>query len=382
MTMSERLQADVIVVGGGIVGCSTAFHLRHVQAKRVVLLERGLAGSQASGVNFGNVRRQGRFLPQLPLSHRAREIWGRLPELIGEDCEFQATGHLRLAFSEADMAAFETHARGARDYGLELELMGRNRLRALYPWVGPEAVGGSLSPFDGQANPRLAAPAFARAARRLGAEIREHCEVVAIERLGTGFRVACATGLIVEAPVLLNAAGAWGAKIAASFGEHAPIAVRGPQMAVTEPLPYFLGPTIGTGDGDIYARQIPRGNVIFGGGERGPASEETQRAYVMCELTRAQFARVTRLAPILEGAMVIRAWSGIEAYLPDMIPIMGPSATTPGLFHAFAFCGHGFQLGPGVGAVMAELTATGATSTPIAPFSIARFAPVSAAAAG
>ena len=82
---------------------------------------------------------------------------------------------------------------------------------------------------------------------------------------------------------------------------------------------------------------------------------------------------LSRLVPSLRSAQIIRFWSGIEGYLPDMSPIIGPSATTPGLFHAFGFCGHGFQLGPGVGAVMADLVAKGATDTPIDAFSIARF---------
>ena len=101
--MSAPIQADVIVVGGGIMGAATAFFLRR-RGVKVVLLERGLVGQQASGVNFGNVRRQGRFLPQLPLANRSRAIWGQLNELLGEDAEFIATGHVRVCFRahEAD----------------------------------------------------------------------------------------------------------------------------------------------------------------------------------------------------------------------------------------------------------------------------------------
>src|SRR5437867_7294642 len=95
--------ADVIIVGGGIMGASAAFFLRQ-RGRSVILLERGLVGQQASGVNFGNVRRQGRPLFQLPLANRARDIWGRLPALLGEDCEFVPAGHMRVFYS-ADLAA-------------------------------------------------------------------------------------------------------------------------------------------------------------------------------------------------------------------------------------------------------------------------------------
>jgi sarcosine oxidase subunit beta len=87
----KRFQADVVIVGGGFMGAAAAFFLRR-RGRSVILLEQGLVGQQASGVNFGNVRRQGRFLPQLPLANRSREIWGRLKELIGEDAEFLPTG--------------------------------------------------------------------------------------------------------------------------------------------------------------------------------------------------------------------------------------------------------------------------------------------------
>src|ERR1700691_5565563 len=99
----SRSQADVIIVGGGLMGAATAFFLRR-RGRSVILLERGLVGQQASGTNFGNVRRQGRFLPQLPLANRSREIWGRLPELIGEDVEFLVSGHIRVCFRAEELA--------------------------------------------------------------------------------------------------------------------------------------------------------------------------------------------------------------------------------------------------------------------------------------
>ncbi|BBK38759.1 sarcosine oxidase subunit beta [Allostella sp. ATCC 35155] len=365
---------DVVIIGGGIMGAATAFFLRTLHGKSVVLLERGFVGAGASGVNFGNVRRQGRFLPQIPLSHRSREIWGRLPELLGEDCEFLPTGGLRVAYSQADMAVIEKHVAEARDWDLHLDLLGQNAMRSRWPWLGPDVVGASLSPEDGHANPRLVAPAFGRAARRAGAVIHEHCEVADIQREASGFRVTTRTGLAVRGEVLLNSAGFWGSRIAEAFGEPVPIVARGPQMAVTEPLPYFMEPVLGGVSSNIYLRQVKRGNVVYGGGLRGPVQTDPPRARPTPDLSMSQWGRVLRFVPALAGVQVIRTWTGVEGYLEDDIPVMGESGTTPGLFHAFGFCGHGFQLGPGVGAVMAELLATGRTSTPIEPFHIRRFA--------
>jgi len=370
--------ADVMVIGGGIMGAATTFFLRR-RGRSVILIERGLVGQQASGVNFGNVRRQGRFLPQLPLANRSREIWERLPELLGEDVEFRATGHIRIAYEEERIGALEDYALKARDYGLELELVSGNALRARFPFLGPEVIAGSFSPNDGHANPRLVAPAFGRAAARAGAQLFENTEISIVTRSGEDFEAVASDGQRFRAPVALVTAGAWASLLSEQFGEPVPLVARGPQMAVTEPMPYSLGPVIGVisqrDEEIVYLRQVERGSIIFGGGNRGPAFPDVRRAYAVPGNLLAQLAQVRRLVPALTQVRVIRTWSGIESYLPDDIPIMGPSACTPGLFYAFGFCGHGFQIGPGVGDVMAELIDHGTTTTPIECFGIGRFAP-------
>ncbi len=374
MTAMEVLETDVAIVGGGIMGCSAALHLRQL-GRSVVLLERGFVGAQASGVNFGNVRQQGRYLPQLPLSARSREIWGRLEALVGDACEFVASGNLYLAHDEAQAAELENFAVGAAAYDFQVEILGANTVRERWPWLGPGIVMGSFTASDGHANPRLLAPAFARAAAAAGARIVEQAEVGDLGHDGGRFRIETKAGITVRSEVLINTAGAWGPAIAAAFGERIELTAKGPQMAVTEPLPHFIDPTVALAGGSIYLRQVARGNVVFGGGgDRGPALADEIRAYVMPENTLAAIGRARRLVPALGSAQVIRVWSGIEGYMADDIPVIGPSRTRPGLFHAFGFCGHGFQLGPGVGAVLAELAATGGTETPIGDFAIDRFA--------
>lgn len=374
--MTAPTRTDVIVVGGGIIGAATTFFLRR-RGCSVALLERDLIGQQASGTNFGNVRRQGRFLPQLPLANRSREIWGRLGNLLGEDAEFLPSGHIRITYGDEMTARMETYAREARHYGLDLEIISGNALRHRFPFLGPEVRAGSYSPLDGHANPRLAAPAFGRAARREGALVLENTDIAAAEKDGEDFSVESTDGRVFRAPVLMISAGAWANRLSAQFGEPVPVATHGPQMAVTEPMPYAIAPVMGVSTNIphevVYFRQVRRGNIVFGGGNRGPAGAETNRASVVPENTLAQFEQIVRIAPALRRLSVIRVWSGVESYLPDDIPIIGASAKVPGLYYAFGFCGHGFQLGPGVGDVMAELIDTGKTITPIEPFAMARF---------
>jgi sarcosine oxidase subunit beta len=378
-------RSDVLIVGGGLMGTTAAFFLRTQHRCSVTLLERELVGRQASGVNFGNVRRQGRALEQIPLANRARAVWGRVRELLGEDLEFAPLGHLRVCYTEKQAATLEQHAHDVRPLGLDLELLDATMLKQRYGFFSDEVVAGSLSPHDGHANPRIAGPAFARAARRAGAQVVEHCEVMHVERDRGEFVAHTAAGQRFRAAQLFVTAGAWSGSFAQAMGEPVPLTAHGPQMGVTEPLPYAIGPSIGVSTPinyeGLYFRQVKRGNIVFGGGLREPLQPERMRAPVAPANTLRQMRELRRFVPAFAGVQLIRVWSGIEGYLADGKPIIGPSAAVPGLHYAFGFNGEGFAISLGVGEAMAELIATGATSTPLGAFSIGRFARSVAAAA-
>lgn len=380
-TPTQTLRADVAVIGGGLVGATAAFFLRR-RGHSVLLLERGLVGQQASGTNFGNVRRQGRLLAQLPLANRARDVWGRMKALIGEDAEFLPRGHVRVCYTGSQADSFERYAQDAKAYGLNLELLSAAGLKRRFGFFGPQVVAGSWSAVDGHANPRLAAPAFARAAAREGVVVRENTEVLQVERSGEDFLVQAAGGLQCRAPAVLVCTGAWGNRLASAFGEPVPLVAHGPQMGVTEPLPYRIEATVGVSsplvEEGVYFRQITRGNIVFGGGHKGPAFADRLRACVKPDNTLRQLRELRRLAPALGGAQLIRVWSGIEGYLADGKPVLGPSARVPGLHYAFGFCGEGFAIAPGVGETMAEWISTGRTAMPVDEFHIRRFAAVPA----
>lgn len=369
--MSERIDVDVAIIGGGIVGSSAALFLRRAGLS-VALLERGLCGAAASGVNFGGVRTQGRPVSQLPLALRARRIWTRLPEFIGIDGEYVPSGHLKLARSEADLHSLETYCERVREHGLELQIIAGTAFRAAYPWLGAIAIAGSFCAQDGHANPRLVSPAFARAARAAGARVIEHCEITEMEHGAHGFIVGDGASVEVRSTWLLNCAGAWALNVAQHFGDTAPMTSIHPGMAVTEPVPRFMDVNVGVEGGGIYGRQTARGNCVMGG-SRGVgkgslyARPSTQAIGELCQ-------RMAALFPTLAGANVIRFWSGVEGSLPDHQPVIGPSPGTPGLVHAFGFCGAGFQTGPAVGEALAELVHQGRSSVPLDAFAIKRFA--------
>ena len=149
-------------------------------------------------------------------------------------------------------------------------------------------------------------------------------------------------------------------------------------MGVTEPLPHRILPVVGiwTRDAGLngYFRQVERGNIVFGGAAaRVPVALDPGHAHADPAALPGQIGALTRMLPALGDVAIIRTWSGCEGYMKDMLPMMGPSGQVPGLFHAFGFSGHGFQLGPGVGDVMAELIATGQTDVPLQDSSPGRF---------
>jgi sarcosine oxidase subunit beta len=312
------------------------------------------------------------------LANRARAVWGRVRGLLGEDIEFRPYGHLRVCYTETQAAILEQHVRDVEPLGLELQMFSPQALRQRWGIFSSEVVAGSLSPLDGHANPRLAGPAFGRAARRAGAVIHEHTEVSHVERDGADFLAHSVDGRRFRAGQLLVTSGAWSGHFAAAFGEPVPLDARGPQMGVTEPLPYAIGPSIGVSTPveveGLYFRQIARGNIVFGGGLKGSAFADLQRAFVRPDNVLRQMRELRRFVPAFAQVQLLRVWSGIEGYTADWAPVMGPSARVAGLHYAFGFNGEGFAISPGVGEVMAELLATGQTSTPIEAFSIGRFA--------
>src|SRR5204863_8781360 len=165
-----------------------------------------------------------------------------------------------------------------------------------------------------------------------------------------------------------------GNEIADQFGETSPMFPAAPPTSVTEPLPYLLRAALQAVDGSVICRQVERGNVVVRFYPRGPADRVRNHAPVPPAKVLLGLGHLARVMPMLASAQVIRVWSGIEGYLPDMLPVMGWSRTTKDLLHAFGFCGHGFQLSPVVGHTLAEIIDEGRPGIPIDAFAIDRFA--------
>lgn len=207
--MARALRTEVAIIGGGLIGCWTALFLRR-RGRAVAVLEQGEIGARSSGVNFGNLRLQGRHRAQFPLALRAAALWEQVDALIGDACEFAPTGHLYVARDTAEAERLAAQAGEAAVAGLEVALLDGAELRQRWPWLSDRVVAGSWSARDATANPRLVTPATARAAQALGADILAATQVREVGHANGRFRLLTEGGLTVESDWLVNAAGAWG----------------------------------------------------------------------------------------------------------------------------------------------------------------------------
>ncbi|PWE53718.1 FAD-dependent oxidoreductase [Metarhizobium album] len=365
--------ADLLIVGGGLHGCSAALNAA-IRGLSVIVLEKDTVGRHASGVNGGGVRRLGRHLAEIPISNRSMEIWRRINELVDDDCGFQPAPQIRVIEHEQDLEAQSQRSAEVRALGFYHEVMlDQQELRSYLPAVAPHCVGALASLDDGFALPFRTTFAFKRKAQQLGVQFYEETIALTITREGQGWKVSCAGGQSFSGRYLLNSAGAWAGEFARQAGDKAPVEAVAPMMLVTQRMPHFCDAVVGAAGRPLSFKQMPNGTVVVGGGTRGKAFPESNITEMSFNELRRSAQTAIDIFPIMSKANVVRSWSGIEALMPDRVPVIGPSSREENLFHAFGFSEHGFQMAPAVGEIMAELIANGTTDAAIEPFSIARF---------
>jgi sarcosine oxidase, subunit beta len=374
-------RSDVVVIGGGLHGCSTALHLARRGAK-VTVVEKDHVGRHASGVNAGGVRRLGRHPAEIPLSVASMEVWHRIGDLVDDDCGFESHGQVKVAESEAEFEMLRTRVADVRALGFtHEELIDRKELRELVPAISGHCVGAIVSRGDGAAIPFRTTQAFRRKAESLGVRFDEGIRVTGLSPSDQGWRIDAERGEFYEAPAIVNCAGAWADRIAEGLREPVPLEVIAPMLMITARMPPFLKPVVGATCRTLSFKQFSNGTVLIGGGHRGRAVRDRNWTDLDFGQLAINAKTVWDLFPIMRQAQIVRSWAGIEARMPDDIPVIGPSSTSEGVYHAFGFSAHGFQLGPIVGSIIAELITTGRTNLPIEAFRIGRFAaPIRASA--
>lgn len=372
--MSTLSNADLVIIGSGIHGCAAALYAA-LRGLSVIVIEKDTAGRHASGVNAGGVRRLGRLLPEVPISDRSMKIWNKISDLVDDDCGFQRAPQIKVAENEEELEKHRKRVRVLNDMGFHHEtILSQAELRDYLPAVSGHCVGGLASLEDGFALPYQTTFAFQRKAIELGVRFYENTRAQKIQPDGKNWRVVTDCGTF-SGNYLLNCAGAWAGNFAQQLGEYAPVEAIAPMMIVTARMSRFCNAVVGATGRPLSFKQMENGTVVIGGGLRGIATPENNGSQMLFGKLKQTAETAISIFPIMKTATIVRSWSGIEGRMPDDMPVIGRSSTEENVFHAFGFSAHGFQMGPGVGELMAELIATGKTNAPITPFHISRFTP-------
>ncbi|HJN93313.1 MAG TPA: FAD-dependent oxidoreductase [Dehalococcoidia bacterium] len=416
-------EAEVVIIGGGIIGSATAYYL----AKRgvdVVLLDKGAIGYEQSTRNWGWVHQQVRYPHLIPLAVESVKLWQNLNDELDADLEWVQGGNLSLGFDDADTAAFEHWAQDARDRGLETEILSRGQVSEMLPGSQGRWTNGLHVPSDGQANPDRVTDAFARAATNLGAHILTDCAALGIDsQAGAVHAVRTERGPI-RATSVVCAAGAWSARFLRTLGLSLPQSAVRSTVVRTAPIAPLTDLTA-WGDGYTF-RQDRAGRLILASGataiydvtldllhdlRRFAPLAWSNRRWVRLHVgkplfndlaalipgsaakrefwqrrrridppahpasVRSSLAGLRAMFPALADTAIDTTWAGNIDTTPDHAPVLGSIAEAPdGFYLATGLSGHGFALGPGSGKLMSELVTGDAPSVDPHPFRFTRFA--------
>ncbi len=414
-------KADVVIIGGGIVGVSTAWFLAK-QGVNVVLCEKGHIACEQSGRNWGWVRVQGRDTREIPMMLESLRIWEDLKGEIGEDVGFTRGGCLFTANSAKELQSFESWVEIAKDYEIDTRLIDAPELKKHVHGSAIEWTGAMLTESDGRAEPHKAAPAIARAAERSGATVLSGCAVRGIETSGGAVSAVVTEHGTIQTSVVLCAAGAWTSMFCGSMGIDVPqLRVRG-TVARTASAENVLNGNVFDDRLGIRRREDGGYTVAHGSVLEHPVTPSSFRYFrkflpaLMQEFKIVQLSfgrdfidewttpkewaldmpspfektRVLNPSPtpsVLKGirrnldAMfpqlaqtpIVESWAGTIESSPDVVPIIDSISSVQGFHVATGFSGHGFGLGPGAGKAIAGMLTGTSTGIDLSALRLSRF---------
>ena len=365
-------KADVVIIGGGVMGCAIAYNLAREGLKPVVI-EKSDIGGEASGANGGGVRQSARNLKEMPLAIESIQIYGQLHEELGMDLEYVREGNLRLCTSEEELDTMRKSVENQKAANLDLEMLDRKQVLNINPHIGDKVIGASFCPTDGHVNPFLVTYAFFQKAKSLGARIVTHEEVKDIRLQKNKVSAVITDKQTFETDLVVNAAGVAGRKVANMVGLDLPMRPVFSEAMITDPYPPLFRQMIGHAKGLFYGRQTVHGPFFWGGFVGTEQFIHREGKPLFHFIGPAISSMVIDFFPILKDVNVIRTWSGLIAQISDAIPVLGYTEEVPGFVFATGFSGHGFGLAPVIGRLIGELIMDCQTSIPISDFCFGRF---------
>lgn len=367
---------DVVIIGAGVHGLSTAYYLGKLGVTNVALLDKGYLGGGASGRTTAIIR-SNYLTPQgIPFFDESVKLYGNLSQELGYNILFSQMGRLDLGHTESAVFGLRMRTEFNRILGVDSRLIAPQEIKKLAPAIdlreGKDLpiMAAMYHPPAGVVRHDAVVWGYARGVSRMGAEIHPHTEVLGIKRENNKITGVQTSRGDIKTAVVVNATAGWCSTIGKMVGLDLPITTHPLQAFVTEPLKPVLDISVSSANLHVYVYQTDRGEVVIGGGV-DPYSSYSQRSTLAKLEELAKHA--VELFPCLREVNVLRQWSGLCDMSPDYAPIMGE---VPGIAGFILTCGWGtwgFKAAPVAGKRIAELIATGKTPDQIVPFSLSRF---------
>lgn len=367
-------QASVVVVGGGVMGVSTAFHLVEAGVRDVLLLERGALGSGSTVKAAGGVRAQFSDELNVRLAARSLDLLGRFGERPGQEIDLHRVGYLWLLDDADDVAAFERAVAMQNALGVPSRMLDVEQALRLTPSVrGDGLLAAAFSPDDGHCTPESVVLGYATAARRLGARLVTGCSVTAVRTQGGEVHTVVTDRGEVRTGTVVCAAGAWSAAVGAMVGVTLPVVPLRRQVVVTGPVPDLPPEVPFTIDfsTSLYFHREGRGLLVgMSDPDESPGFRLGRSDTWLPRLAEA----VERRTPGLLDAGIAGGWAGLYEVTPDANALVGEALDVSRFLYATGFSGHGFLMGPAIGEVVRDLVLGERPFVDVAPLDARRFA--------
>lgn len=369
-----KTSASIVVIGGGSIGCSTAYNLASRGFKDIILLEKRYLSSGSTGRCAASMRQQWGTEMNCLLSKYSIQHFETLNEELeyDRDIEFLQNGYLMVTYSHSEAQMLKKNLNLHQQLDIPVKMLSIEEVQELIPALNTENIKAtSLCMKDGQANPFKVTDAYAKAAKRLGVTIYTQVEVIGFKRKKNGGIATVVTDKgEIRTDRVVNATGPYAASISRMLDHDLPVEPERHQIMVTEPLEPLLGPMVMNFHHKSYCQQVPHGSILIGYGDpKEPKGVNYQHSW---QFLQKNCEQVLEQLPILKDVRMVRQWAGHYGISPDGQPILGEVPGLKGYYLALG-CGKGFMLSPMIGELISQLIAEEETTLPIERLHIHRF---------